>query len=739
QHVTFLDSKRRRDDIVARVQGGVASCGRHPAVLGYAVGNEIPPSIVRWYGRRRIERFVRRLYETAKAEHPDALVTYVNFPTTEYLELPFLDFFAWNVYLETPEALAAYVARLQNLAGEKPLLMTEIGLDSLRHGERRQAEVIDWQIRTVGDAGCAGAILFSWTDEWHRSGEEILDWRFGLTDRERRPKPALASAAQALDESLPPTDERHDWPLVSVVVCTYNGARTLHETLEALTRLDYPRYEVILVNDGSRDRTLKIAADYPVRVLTTTNRGLSHARNLGLRHALGEIVAYIDDDAYPHPHWLRYLVHTFMTTEHVGVGGPNVCPPTDGETAQCVSHSPGGPNHVLLSDTVAEHIPGCNMAFRRDALLAVGGFDERFRIAGDDVDVCWRLQESGGTLGYSPAAMVWHHSRGCIKGYLKQQYNYGRAEAMLELQWPAKYNSAGYPVWHGRVYGHGHRLPVRRRWRVYHGVWGSNLFQPLYMEPMGVLRSLPLLPESYLVIAALALVSAAGAAWPPLLWALPLLFTAVGVLVVQAAIGGARADLPWTTRRLGRWKSRGVISVLHLLQPVMRLWGRLGYGLHPLKRSARHHRPTFPGTYQRSVWSTEWRSDQERLERLERRMKQLGARVRRGGDFDSWDLEVSGGLLGGARLRMAIEEHGQGRQMARFKLVPALARWTLPLVGGFAAFGLFLSFFDNLIASSILAGVAALLGIRGFADCSGALSVLQAAVDEDRDEASSGA
>ncbi|HUP23138.1 MAG TPA: hypothetical protein VNB06_09370, partial [Thermoanaerobaculia bacterium] len=213
----------------------------------------------------------------------------------------------------------------------------------------------------------------------------------------------------------------------------------------------------------------------------------------------------------------------------------------------------------------------------------------------------------------------------------------------------------------------------------------------------------------------------------------------VGVLVVQAAIGGARADLPLAVRRLRRWKSRVTIGVLHLLQPVMRLWGRLGYGLHPLKRSASRPRPIFPGTYQRSIWSTEWRSAQERLERLERRMKRLGARVRRGGDFDSWDLEVSGGLLGGARLRMAIEEHGQGRQMARFMLSPALARWTLPLVGGLAAFAAFLSFFDNQIATILLAGVAALSGIRGFADCSGALSVLQAAVDEDRDEASSGA
>ena len=76
-----------------------------------------------------------------KREDPGALVTYVNYPTTEYLELPFVDFLAFNVYLESREQLAAYLARLQNLAGERPLLLAEIGLDSRRNGEKAQAEL----------------------------------------------------------------------------------------------------------------------------------------------------------------------------------------------------------------------------------------------------------------------------------------------------------------------------------------------------------------------------------------------------------------------------------------------------------------------------------------------------------------------------------------------------------------------------------------------------------------------
>jgi GT2 family glycosyltransferase len=72
---------------------------------------------------------------------------------------------------------------------------------------------------------------------------------------------------------------------------------------------------------------------------------------------------------------------------------------------EAVAVSPGAPCHVLLDDEVAEHIAGCNMAFRRDVLLGIGGFDPIFRAAGDDVDICWRLQDAGYQIGYSAAGL----------------------------------------------------------------------------------------------------------------------------------------------------------------------------------------------------------------------------------------------------------------------------------------------------------------------------------------------
>src|SRR5438094_6000224 len=378
QHVTFLDDRTRADSIEERVRAAVRSCAGNPAVLCYVIGNEIPSSIVRWHGPRRIEKFLKRLYLAAKSEDPDGLVTYVNYPTTEYLDLSFLDLVCFNVYLESEERWARYLARLQNLAGERPLLLAEIGMDSQRHGEEKQAWTLDWLVRTAFAGGCAGAFVFAWTDEWHRGGCDIEDWSFGLTRRDRTHKPALKTVRRAFAEV--PLRGVRNWPRISVVVCTYNGHRTILDCLEGLSRLRYPNFEVIVVDDGSSQPMESTVAPFGFRTIRTPNQGLSAARNVGMEAATGEIVAYLDDDAYPDPDWLAYLGDAFLRTRHVGIGGPNLAPPGDGRIADCVANAPGGPVHVLLSDAVAEHIPGCNMAFRTAALKAAGGFDPQFRV-----------------------------------------------------------------------------------------------------------------------------------------------------------------------------------------------------------------------------------------------------------------------------------------------------------------------------------------------------------------------
>ena len=720
---SLIDRKMGMLEIEAQVRAKVRQCAGHPALLCYALGNEIPAPMARWLGRTKIERYLKGLYQGVKEEDPDGLVTYVNYPTTEYLQLPFLDLVCFNVYLESPERFEAYLARLQNIAGDRPLIMSELGLDGLRNGEGVQARSLDWQVRTAFAAGCAGVFVFSWTDEWHRQGHAVEDWAFGLTRADRSPKPALGAAREAFAEvPFPPS---LSWPRISVVVCTYNGARTIRDCLEGLRRLAYPDYEVIVVDDGSTDAAAAIAREYPCRLIQTENRGLGSARNTGLGAATGDIVAYIDDDAYPDPHWLTYLAATFLSTSHAAVGGPNIAPPGDGPIAECVARAPGGPVHVLLSDCEAEHIPGCNMAFRKARLEAIGGFDPRFRTAGDDVDVCWRLQDAGFTLGFSAAAMVWHHRRNSVRAYWKQQIGYGRAEAMLERKWPKKYNGSGHARWAGRIYGNGLTRALRwRRARVYHGTWGVAPYQSLYEPAPSLLGSLPQMPEWYLGITILMTLSTLSLVWSPLKALLPLLVAAVLLALAQASLSAARASFndasPRGAARLGR---RLLTAALHLLQPLARLRGRLDYGLAPWRRrGAPRLAAPWPRTF--TLWSERWQDPDQRLRRIEADLKAAGAALRLGGDYDRWDLEVAGGPFGSARLLMAVEDHGAGAQFLRFRWWPrgsrggvAITALVAALAGGAASAGAW-------VAATILAAVTLALALCVALECAAAAALI---------------
>jgi glycosyltransferase involved in cell wall biosynthesis len=715
QHVAFLDDRKRVNSIEERVRAAIHACAGHPAVLCYAIGNEIPASIVRWHGARAIEHFLKRLHDAVKSIDPSGLATYVNFPSTEYLDLSFVDIVSFNVYLEDETSFEDYLARLQNVVGEQPLLIAEVGLDSRRNGDVAQAAVLNAEIRAVFSSGSAGAFVFAWTDEWYRGGFDVEDWDFGLTDRQRRPKPALAAVQGAFADV--PFSRDLPWPRVSIVVCTYNGARTIRDTLEGVSQLTYPNYETIVVDDGSTDESGAIAAEYDVHLIKTENRGLSSARNTGLAAATGDIVAYIDDDARPDPDWLSYLAATFMSTDYVGVGGPNITPAEDGPIAECVANAPGNPVHVLLSDREAEHIAGCNCAFRTAALAAIGGFDPRFRVAGDDVDVCWRLQDRGGRLGFSPGAVVWHHRRNSIRAYWRQQVGYGRAEALLERKWPEKYNTTGHLTWEGRLYGGGLARAIQS-WpsRIYHGTGGTALFQSVYEPGPAMPWSLSLMPEWYFVVAALAALSVLGSLWRSLLIAVPFLIMSVAILLVQAAIGGARARLLAGRTRVRRLALHTLTAVLHLIQPLARLIGRLRHGLNPWRRRG-STQFTAPRPGSTAIWSEQWLSMDAWLRDVEDVLRKEEYLILRGGAYDGWDFEIRGGMLGCTRVRTAIEEHGSGKQLFRIKWWPRLPSVIVLFVALLGILSLTAALSGEIVVAMVLGSAAVLIVARAVHDC----------------------
>src|SRR4029434_5049588 len=207
---------------------------------------------------------------------------------------------------------------------------------------------------------------------------------WGRVVRERTRKRAFQEVQRVYRAELPIAPPAA--PKMSVVICAYNAERTMRACLESLRALRYPNYEVIVVNDGSTDRTLEIAEQFPeARIISQENKGLSAARNVGIDAATGEIVAFTDSDCVVDPDWLTYLAYSFVHGGFVAVAGPKLPPPEESRTAACVAASPGGPTHVLLNDQVAEHIPGCNMAFRRDVLQSIGGFHAVFAAPARDV------------------------------------------------------------------------------------------------------------------------------------------------------------------------------------------------------------------------------------------------------------------------------------------------------------------------------------------------------------------
>jgi GT2 family glycosyltransferase len=735
-HVAFLDdrqlSRAIRRDVIAHVR----ALASHPAVLMLTLGNEIPASIVRWLGPERVERFLSELYADAKAIAPDTIFTYVNYPPTEYLNLPFIDLLAFNVYLHRERDLRAYLARLQNIAGHKPLLVAEAGADSMREGVSRQAALTAMQLRASFAEGACGAVAFAWTDEWWRGGQAISDWAFGLVDAKRRPKPVLQSVADVFSSVPFAATGPRACGKVSVVVCAYNAAETLHECLASLEQLAYPDFEVIVVNDGSRDSTGAIARQYPsCRVIDLEHGGLSAARNAGLAAATGDIVAYTDADVRVDPDWLTYLVQPFACADVVAAGGLSLAPPDSPWVAHCVARAPGGPTHVLLDDRTAEHVPGCNLAVRRDALRAIGGFNPIYLRAGDDVDVCWRLQTAGGRIEFVPAALVWHHHRSSVRAYWRQQVGYGEGQSWLVLHHRERFTGAKI-AWRGHVYS---PLPFVRslsRPRVNVGIWGSAAFPSVYhMQAF----SLAFVPHTVRwQIASAAFVAAAplagfiiGPAAGTTVAVIGLAGLATTVLqCIRYAMASDIESLPNIrrhSRRASRAIYRVVIAWLHLLQPFARAAGYLrGLRSPPAAApaSARDPRPSAGdvartlyllgrGTIESRFWAERWIGAGALLTLITDRLRSSPL-ARTVEIEDGWltarDIRVRVWPFAWLDLRVLVENHGAGRSLIRIghRLKPA----ALSIVAALAMVAWPIARLERatVVASSI-AGVSSVIGV----------------------------
>jgi glycosyltransferase involved in cell wall biosynthesis len=682
KHIEFLRDRKARRQIAESVRVAVNAYAGHPAIFGYLVGNEISSTMVRWLGVRRVAEFIEGLIRIGRAIDPDTLFSYATYPPTEYLLPENVDFCCFNVYLHDQRDFEHYLLRLQNLTGERPLILGEFGMDTIRHSQEEQAEMLGWHVDSVVKCGLAGTIFFTWTDEWFTGGQDISDWAFGIVTRQRTPKKSFYALKGRLGQENATLPHRPlpRVPFVSVIVCSYNGGRTLATCLDSLSKLNYSDYEIILVDDGSTDDTRDIAEQFPhIRYIYQENHGLSHARNTGAAAAQGEVFAYTDSDCMADVDWLYYLIGTLLSGDYAGVGGPNVTPPAQNWIQACVAAAPGGPSHVLLTDIIAEHIPGCNMAFYRWAFENIGGFDAEYHKAGDDVDFCWRLQQAGCVIAFSPTAIVWHHRRFTLRAFLKQQDGYGEAESLLRFKHLIFFGPTGTAKWRGQIYGTPRFSWFMNRPVIYHGIFGEGFFQSIYPTPQSEVAAYLSSIEWF----ALTIFLFGLGIFLPGLRIVPYLMCGGTLCVALSYMVRATIEPKFDTAH-----ARLLVMLLALVQPLVRGWSRYFTWLH-FKRTPRsvirahEYLPTegnVTASRRRQIfWSEEGRDRHYLLDVIFQLLDEEGWRYSTDTGWNEWDIQIYGNFWWSVALQTVTEYHGSGKCLTRVRLRSRLVTTTVIL------------------------------------------------------------
>ena len=220
-------------------------------------------------------------------------------------------------------------------------------------------------------------------------------------------------------------------PLVSIIVIEYKKTNSyLIECLNAIQKQTYQNFEIILETDYPLDLNypkLKIV-DYQGKYISPAKK-----RDHGAQIAKGEVVAFIDDDAYPDPHWLARIVPHFKNKNIVGVGGPGITPANvswQEAASGWASASPIGAGPYIYrflpgKKQFVDDYPSMNLSIRKEDFEAVGGYDSDFW-PGEDTKLCLDLvNKTDKKIIYDPKVIVYHHRRPLWKGHLKQNGGFG--------------------------------------------------------------------------------------------------------------------------------------------------------------------------------------------------------------------------------------------------------------------------------------------------------------------------
>ncbi|PVX24066.1 MAG: hypothetical protein CW716_10850, partial [Candidatus Bathyarchaeum sp.] len=233
--------------------------------------------------------------------------------------------------------------------------------------------------------------------------------------------------------------ENKQSPAVTVIVPVRNGEQTIQPLLESLQKQDYDRnkVEVIVVDGNSTDKTREIVKQYPVTLITENRKGLNLARNVGIKHGNGEIIAFTDADCIVPPNWITKIVENFKDPKVSCVGGSAKAFDSD-FVSQYADNSivrlmPFFRKREELEKVKPffRHPVGCNMAYRRKVAEEVGYFDENILYGFDEVEFAGRVCKAGYKMVLDPNVSVWHKHRSTLGEFLKQNFQYGKGSGLV--------------------------------------------------------------------------------------------------------------------------------------------------------------------------------------------------------------------------------------------------------------------------------------------------------------------
>ena len=249
-------------------------------------------------------------------------------------------------------------------------------------------------------------------------------------------------------ESIEPHDPPALAPRVSAVVACPGASAVLERCLEALRRQNWPSLEILVLPDAPTGRDWGPG----VREIPTGKVRPAEKRNLGIREASGELVAFVDDDAAPQPGWLQHAVPYFTDAAIAAVGGPACTPPADPFLSQMGGRVyenlfvSGGYRRRYTPTRVCDEddLPSCNLIVRTAALREIGGFNTRYW-PGEDTILCLDIvHKLGKRIVYDPRVVVTHHRRPLFGPHLRQVGRYARHRGFFARRFPATSRRIAY-------------------------------------------------------------------------------------------------------------------------------------------------------------------------------------------------------------------------------------------------------------------------------------------------------